>query len=411
MDRQQFLNFKWKKYPVLQKRSSFFGRVHEFYKHTAWDVVLVREGQNELRRFENLYMWEHPEADISKILSVGDLISVASDGSVTLLAPQLSKLPLKKMRFEYLRLWPEFLFYVREFFRERDFLEITTPNLVGCPGTEPSLDYFHTHLIRGSKNEKLFLPTSPELHLKKALAFGGERIFEIKTCFRNGEVSENHQPEFTMIEWYRAYESLPSIKRDVADLVHYLVSKMPTLRSPLAYDTFSMQQLFQLHCGFDLKPGTGLEELKDLAQKLKIDVKSATQIDDYFFLIFLSQIESSLIAENLVFIEMYPPYQAALARLTDHGWGDRLEVYWQGLEIANAFHELNDPEVQRERFAADLAKKHQLKKELVPLDQEFLQCLEAGMPPSSGIAMGLERLFMALTGIKDIADTRLFPIK
>ncbi|RYZ77811.1 MAG: EF-P lysine aminoacylase GenX, partial [Proteobacteria bacterium] len=104
-------------------------------------------------------------------------------------------------------------------------------------------------------------------------------------------------------------------------------------------------------------------------------------------------------------------YQAALARLTEDGWGDRFEVYWQGLEIANAFHELNDPNVQRERFAEDLLKKKKMNKELIPVDEEFLQCLEAGMPPSAGIALGLERLFMAMTGFTQIADTRLFPIK
>ncbi|MBC7372009.1 MAG: EF-P lysine aminoacylase GenX, partial [Bdellovibrionaceae bacterium] len=323
-------------------------------------------------------MRELPGVDPSKILNLGDVVSVASNGAVTLLAPQNVKLPSRTMRFEYLRLWPEFIYHVRKFFEDQHFLEIATPSLVVCPGTEPSLDYFNTEFIRGSKREKLYLPTSPELHLKKAIALGGERIFEIKTCFRNGEVTDIHQPEFTLIEWYRAYEGLLSIKRDIAALVNYLVRRMPTLKSPVAYDSFTMQKLFQEHCSFDLKPETGRDELKSLAEKLKIDVSSATEIDDYFFLIFMNQIESSLVAERIVFIEKYPPYQAALARITEDGWGDRMEIYWRGLEIANAFHELNDPKIQRQRFAEDLAKKQKAKRELIPIDQEFLQCLDAG---------------------------------
>ena len=108
-------------------------------------------------------------------------------------------------------------------------------------------------------------------------------------------------------------------------------------------------------------------------------------------------------------IKDYPPFQAALARLTSAGWADRMEVYFGGVELANGFNELNDPQEQVRRFEKDLAKKKELGKTLIPCDQEFINLLKNGMPPSAGIALGLERLFMVLFDIKNIEETKLFP--
>lgn len=411
MNRSQFLTQKWNSYPILPSGVSFIGRVEEIRFGAEWSVTVLREGKLCHRNFSKLFIQEIPSIQPEKILIVGDLIAISDEGIVTLLAPHQQALPARPLRLESLQLWQDYIYWVREFFREQKFLEITTPYLVKCPGTEPSLDYFGTELVIGSRRQKVYLPTSPELHLKKALALGAEKIFEIKTCFRNGEVTNHHQPEFTMLEWYRSFESLHGIKKDVTELVSYLGRKMPTLKNPSGFDSFTIQDLFKRYCGFDLRPETTLSQLQDLAASLGVDVSSANQIDDYFFLIFIEKIEKKLSLERLSFVEKYPPYQAALARLTDEGWGDRFEVYWQGCEIANAFHELNDPTVQRQRFAEDLAKKRQMKKEEISLDEEFLQCLDAGMPPASGVALGLDRLFMAMTGMTKISDSRIFPIK
>lgn len=410
MTRAEFLSQHWKPYPAQPPGPLFCGRWHELREGgNTCELTLWREGRPETRSFPKVYLKEDPALVLEDLLHPGDLVAVAPQGEVTLLAPALRSLPPREWQLSTLRLWQEFIYQVREFFRERGFTEIETPGLVPCPGTEPSLDVFKTELVLGSRRETLYLPTSPELHLKKALALGAEKIFEIKNCYRNGEVTLHHQPEFTMIEWYRAFDTLEAIRRDVEELISYVVEKIPSLQGPRGVDRFSLAQLFQKYCGFDFKPTTSQGELKDLAKKLKVDVGSATQIDDYFFLIFLEKIESQLPVERVTFVEKYPPYQAALARLTEEGWGDRFEVYWQGLEIANAFHELNNPQIQKARFAEDLAKKRAMKKEEFPLDAEFMQCLEAGMPPSGGIALGLERLFMALTGLKTISETRLFP--
>lgn len=345
---------------------------------------------------------------MAKILREGDLIAVLDENEIVLLAPALRSLPRPAFDRRRQELWNHFIATLREFFVSDDFHEMKTPTLVACPGTEPSLDVFSTELKIGSRRQKLFLPTSPELHLKKALSLGAEKIFEIAPCFRNGEITEKHQPEFTLLEWYRAYDRGENVRQDVEKLVAYLSRKLK-VPGPRRISRYTVAELFQKYLQFELLPETSLAELKSLAEKAGVDARSADGIDDYFFLIFMDKIESQLPFDELIFVEKYPPYQAALARLTEDGWGDRFEVYWKGLELANAFHELNDPRIQRQRFNEDLQKKKQMGKEEILLDEEFLQCLEAGLPPSAGIALGVERLFMAFYDVPRISDLKLFP--
>lgn len=344
----------------------------------------------------------------SEFLIEGDVVAVLSADEILLLAPQLKSLPARSWDKSLLKQWGHYLTALREFFVSQGFVELRTPTLVPCPGTEPNLDIFSTELKVGSRRQKLYLPTSPELHLKKALALGADKIFEIAPCFRNGEVTERHQPEFLMLEWYRAYDHLSTIKKDMSSLVQTLAQALG-VSAPDQVVSYSVAELFKIHCDFDLRPETSKEELKALAEKLSVDVRSAESIDDFFFLIFMEKIESQLPYDQLVFVEKYPPYQAALARLTSDGWGDRFEAYWKGMELCNAFHELNDPHIQRLRSAEDLQKKAEMNKDPVALDQEFFQCLEAGLPPSGGIALGVERLFMALSNISHISQLRIFP--
>ncbi|MFV8256307.1 EF-P lysine aminoacylase EpmA [Bdellovibrio bacteriovorus] len=377
------------------------GRIYQIEREgDALKLVLHRDSETHKIQFEKA-----PKH--SEFLIEGDIVAVVSAAEVVLLAPQRQSLPNRSYDKDLTQKWGTYLQALREFFVSQGFVELKTPSLVVCPGTEPSLDVFSTNLKVGSRQQKLFLPTSPELHLKKALALGAEKIFELAPCFRNGEVTERHQPEFLMLEWYRAYASLKLIKEDTIKLVNHLAQAMK-VAGPAKVTSYSVAELFKIYCGFDLKPDTSKEELKTLAEKIGVDVRSAESIDDYFFLIFMDKIESQLPADELVFVEKYPPYQAALARLTSDGWGDRFEAYWKGMELCNAFHELNDPTVQRLRSQEDLQKKSEMHKEPVTLDEEFFQCLEAGLPPSGGIALGVERLFMALTNIPKISDLRLF---
>jgi lysyl-tRNA synthetase class 2 len=340
---------------------------------------------------------------VSKLLHAGDHIAVElesrlTDGSwsvgrVILLNPCESASTLRLDPD-----WPLFLDEVRDFFKKRQFLEVQTPTLVTCPGLEPTLEPFAIELKNGTSTQQVFLPTSPEIHLKKALCAGFTDIFEIKTCFRNGEISAHHQPEFCMLEWYRAYADLEVIIADVKAL-------LTKLRAPKLQET-TFAELFREHLGVQLTPETSRAELWNWCKGLHpVESDSAT---DLFHRIWIDKIEPKLLAPTLV--RDFPPEQAALARVKVDGWADRFEIYWNGLEIANAFHEINDPKEQRARWEKEAAERTRTGRTQVPIDEDLLARMKAqGLPPSGGIALGLERLFMAATRTENIRTIRLFP--
>lgn len=284
-----------------------------------------------------------------------------------------------------------------------------TPYLVPSPGLEPHLDPFETSFVWGKNRQELYLPTSPEFHLKKALCMGLKNIFEIKTCFRNGELSVTHQPEFWMLEWYRANAKPKMIMNDIEKLVSGLCRKFKKKAPKIK--VYKMEALWKTHLDFSLTPQSTLEDLQKCAVKAGVDFSNSDDFDDIFMRLWIEKIEPAQNDKDEAWIVWhYPPSQAALARLTKDGWADRFEFYWKGLEIANAFNELNDAVEQRKRFIKDQEKKKSLGKKIVPIDEEFMTYLEKGMPAACGIALGVDRLFMALFDIKEIAQTRLFPI-
>ncbi len=307
--------------------------------------------------------------------------------------------------------WSAFLQTLREYFLKNHFVECQTPTLVPAPGTEPYLDVFSTELVYGKTKQTYFLPTSPEFHLKKLLARGSTRIFEIKSCFRNGELSEHHQPEFQMLEWYRAYAGLDAIVEDIEQLLQHLQMKYPQKKIERVKVT-TMAALFAGQCGgFELRPDTSRDQLFELCERMRLRPMLNDTWDDLFFRVVIEKIEPSLDREIPTIVRNYPQPQAALARLSEDGWGQRFEFYWRGLEIANAFDELNDPKKNEERFKSDLEKRKQSGRESHPIDNELVETFYSGMPPAGGIALGVERLFMALFELKDIAQIKSFPIK
>lgn len=389
--RDEFLLKHWTRYPEMPRGALKWGRVEQ-----------MRLG------VQNLSDWtfrDSQQVKASDVLVEGDLVALLPSNQLLLLAPNKTSRSARSELWSRQKKWYEFLAHVRQIFKDKRFLEVKTPALVTCPGTEPSLEPFETEFILGSSRTKLFLPTSPELNLKKLLAEGAERIFEIAPVFRNNESTERHSPEFTMLEWYRSFAHLSTIKLDTIELIEFAADLLKVER-PKEVLSFTVAELFKLHCQFDLTPQTSLEELRELAKKLNVDVQSAQSIDDYFYLIFIEKIENRWPQDRLVFVEKYPPYQAALARIGADGWAERFEVYWKGLELANAFHELNNPEVQRERAEEDLRKKTSAGRKAVPLDEKFFSALDFGLPPSAGIALGLERLYMALTDTQNISEFR-----
>ena len=307
-----------------------------------------------------------------------------------------------------LKKWEQFLFEVSSFFKQRGLVCAPTPNLVECPGTEPHLEPFAVQFTAPGIKTKLYLPTSPEMSLKKLLCQDWTDFFEIKTCFRNGELGPHHQPEFTLLEWYRAFYTLEELIGELEDLLQHLQGKNFFNQGAglLKAKTCSMAGLFKKHLGFSLSPETTKEELITLLKKTGLPFDPKADFEQLFFLLFLNHIESALPFDTPVFILDYPPQLRGFARLNKKtGWADRFELYWGGFELANGFYEVYKAGEQNRLFKEHLAKK----RDSVPSDRQLLELMEkGGMPPSSGVALGLDRLFLLSCGKTDIRDIRLF---
>lgn len=306
---------------------------------------------------------------------------------------------------------------LRHYFDSRDFLEVETPALQVSPGLEPHLKAFETTLVDafGGPDKRLFLHTSPEFAMKKLLAGGLPRLYQMTKVWRNEARSPTHSPEFTMLEWYRVGEGIDVLMDDCDQILAATgIATHPAER-------LSVEDAFQRWCGFsvldtiddpeDLAPDP--RELKTRAKTLGHDARDGDRWDDVFFRLLLEHIEPHLGTEGRpLILHSYPACMAALSRRdpSDPRVAERFELYVNGLELANAFRELTDPVEQRRRFEHDMALKEELYGERYPLDEDFLAALEHGLPQCSGIALGLDRLVMLAAGANDISEVLWAPV-
>jgi lysyl-tRNA synthetase class 2 len=301
---------------------------------------------------------------------------------------------------------------VRGFFDRRGFTETRTPVRVPCPGIE-------THIKPFEVGAGGFLHTSPELAMKRLLVGGLERIYQLATVFRDEPSAPTHLAEFTMLEWYRAHADEHAIMADTEQLVAGLATALHgTPRVPFAGGTIDLtppwprrtvRELFAEHLGVDLREDT---DLRAACARAGVAVAEGDGWDELYFRLWLERIEPRLPVDRPIIVSRYPASQAALAVVDADAdgtrWARRFEVYVGGLELANAFYELTDPDVQRRRFEDDLALRARVHGDSfpkVPIDEGFLAALAEGMPPSAGIALGVDRLVMLLADERDIAFT------
>jgi len=314
-----------------------------------------------------------------------------------------------------------FLNKTKEFFYKNDFLEIETPTLVESPGVEDHLEPFKTkYFDYNGKSKNFYLPTSPEFSLKEALTSGIEKVFEIAKVFRNyGENSILHKPEFLMLEWYRAYSNYEVIMDDILNLLKFL-SESLYKKNVLIYknrecrlDSIKKIKVKDLFAEYSINlDNYSLNEesfKKEITNFLKIDNNSLSK-EDMFFKFFLNFIEPKLGFENPVIVYEYPYEMAKLSELCDNScYGKRFELYLFGIEIANGYQELTDYKRQKENFLKTITnRKLNRAKEKLTLPKRFLNSLKYGLPPSSGVALGVERLFMIFENLEDIHYTSLF---
>jgi lysyl-tRNA synthetase class 2 len=292
---------------------------------------------------------------------------------------------------------------IRAFFRGRGFLEVQTPVLVPCPGMEP-------HIVPFPVGAAGWLRTSPELAMKRLLVGGLERIFQMGPVFRDEPDAPTHRREFTMLEWYRAWAGWDHVMRDTEELVAELVVRLhgrPALPwrggsidvTP-PWPRLPIPELFRDHAGVAL----AADDLAAACARLGLATAPDDTWDDLYFRIWLAAVEPKLPADRAVFVTRYPASQAALAVVDDEGWARRFEAYVGGVELGNGFEELTDAAEQRRRFVADQALRRSGPQP--PLPEDFLAALAEGMPPSGGIAVGVDRLVMLLAGEEDIEYVR-----
>jgi lysyl-tRNA synthetase class 2 len=341
--------------------------------------------------------------------------------------------PTRRLQWERMLLDPsereivrhrgQYLAAIRTFFLKRGFLEADTPSLVAVPGAEPYLSPLET-MVTTADGERAqgFLVTSPEYCLKKLLVAGFEKIFEFSRSFRNEEnLGGMHNHEFLMLEWYRAYASYLEIMDDCEALIRTLAKEMngsqtlrvrgTTVRVDHAWERISVVDAFQKYAAVDLEKNLDAESLRRTVRAKGYRPTDSEAYDDLFFRIFLNEVEPCLGRKVPTILYDYPIQMGALAKRSerDPRFAERFELYIAGVELANAYTELNDAAEQEERLHADIRLRKKMGKTAVGPDEDFMHALRIGMPPSGGIALGLDRLLMLLLGRERIEDVRLFP--
>ncbi|MDE2998322.1 MAG: EF-P lysine aminoacylase EpmA [Gemmatimonadota bacterium] len=314
------------------------------------------------------------------------------------------------------------LSFVRRFFENAGFLEVETPLLVPSPGMEPHLDAFETHYSENGHVKRYYLPTSPEYAMKRLLSCGFERIFQICKSFRQDAPGPMHSPEFTLLEWYRAFADYTTIMADTEHLIHSLVREVTGVSSVMyrgrtidftpPWQRLSVREAFARYAGVCADPAGDLDGfIHQARQQGHGSVSPDDPFEVAFFKVFLDAVEKRLGAGRPMFLVDYPAEMAALARLKQNapGIAERFELYVCGVELANAFTELNDPAEQRARLEDEAARRQHGGRPAYPIDERFLGALEAGMPPAGGIALGIDRLLMVLTDARHIRDVVAIP--
>jgi lysyl-tRNA synthetase class 2 len=290
---------------------------------------------------------------------------------------------------------------IHQFFKSRDYLSLDTPIAVRSPGTEVHLGYFATAWqdFRGEKTP-LYLRSSPELHLKQALALGLERVYHLGKCFRNhGELADWHHPEFTMLEFYQNGISLSDFMSLTAELVQFVAVSLEAagfaVRIPRAQpERLSMFEAFSRWAGLELIDGDPELARKGLAKGFP-SLRPDDDFETAYFKILLDIIEPRLKDQEAIFLYDYPASQCALARVVG-GRAQRFELYLQGVELCNAFDELLDPAANRERIRSSNEQREKLGHGAVPEDEDFFEALAQNLKPCAGNALGFDRLLALL---------------
>ncbi len=294
----------------------------------------------------------------------------------------------------------------RNYFDSSGFIEVETPMMHPIPGGAAAKPFVTHHNALGMD---LYLRIAPELYLKRLVVGGFEKVYEINRNFRNEGLSTKHNPEFTMLEFYTAYEDYEFQMDFVEALIKHLSNLEQSKRSFKKFKRVFFDDALTKNTSLNKKDLDDIDSLRKFAKALKIENFKTLSIGKLKAEIFESEVEDKL--SEPTFIYKYPLEISPLSRKSegDEGYVDRFELFIDGKEIANGFSELNDPEDQLERFKMQMEDKEKGDEEAMEMDLDYIEALEYGLAPCAGVGIGLDRLVMLLTGIDSIRDVILFP--
>ena len=297
----------------------------------------------------------------------------------------------------------------RDFFEQRNVLEVDTPILSRFAVSDPQIESVEVSLALESESS-WFLQTSPEYCMKRLLSAGYPDIYEICKVFRDGESGRHHQPEFTMVEWYRLDFTLKEMMRETVEFINCVIDEDRITKPPVF---LSYAQAFADFAGVDCSTvdAATLADLLEADDDLRTSL--GDQRDDWRNLLLAEKVSAQFPTDRLTVLHHYPASQAALARICpdDASVADRFEIFAGPLELANGYVELLDPDEQMQRFEVDQNRREQFGRPRRPIDDEFVAALKSGLPPCAGVAVGFDRLHMLNEGIDDIRLTLNFPIE
>lgn len=297
-----------------------------------------------------------------------------------------------------LHLRVQILAKIRAFFTRRNVLEVETP-LLGA-STNPALHLHSFHTTYQTRD--FYLQTSPEFAMKRLLASGSGDIYQICKAFRDGERGKLHNPEFTILEWYRINFNHHQLMDEMEQFLHFV------LNTPIA-QRITYRELFLQFLNVD--PFSETSELKKVALAKGLDANLTTDHDTWLQLLLTHFIEPNLGQKQPVFVYDFPASQAMLAKINPGNpkIAERFEVYFKGMELANGFHELNNSQEQRQRFELENKMRIKLNLPIIPLDENFLEAL-LHLPPCAGVAVGIDRLITLMAQVNSLAEVITFPI-
>ncbi len=312
----------------------------------------------------------------------------------------------------------------RAFFDANGFHEVETPILIARPPAESYVDVFETTLLdRSGTPRKAYLSTSPEVSLKKLIVAGLGNCYTLTKSFRNTEMqSRLHNPEFTILEWYRVGADYTAIMRDCEALVHSIYRRLCN-DTPFTYQgkkvdlsppwqRMTIAESFRAYASLNFDEFLDMDKARDIAAARGYTVEDHSTWEQLYNQIFLNDVEPKLGRGKPVILYEFPAAMAALARKkkSDPRFAERFELYVEGIELGDAYSELTDAQEQDARFQEEMKTLTRLGKTLYEYDHDFIDALKVGLPPCAGMAVGVDRLIMLFSDVTDIADTLFFPV-